>query len=142
MIDWELPFSKIEIGKGEQLKEGSEIAVLGIGAIINNCLEAISTSLAPEKTACFDLRFIKPLDENLLHSIFKNFKVIITAEDGVIYGGFGSSICEFASRHHYTNKIEILGVPDVFPEHGTTNELQGLVGISSEKICKIIELYA
>jgi 1-deoxy-D-xylulose-5-phosphate synthase len=141
IIDWRRSFSKIEIGKGEQLKEGNEIAVLGIGTIINNCLEAISTSSAPQKTACFDLRFIKPLDEELLHGIFKNYKVIISIEDGIIHGGFGSSISEFASRHHYTNKIEILGIPDVFPEQGSISELQDLVGISSEKIRKTIELY-
>lgn len=87
------------------------------------------------------MRFIKPLDKNLLHTIFKNYKVIITVEDGVILGGFGSSICEFAASHHYTNKIEILGIPDVFPEQGSISELQDLMGISSEKIRKTIELY-
>ena len=123
------------------MKEGSEIAVLTNGITATNALEAIETSSASEKAGCYDMRFIKPLDEKLLHSIFRKYKTIITVEDGVILGGFGSSIAEFASQNQYTNKIEILGIPDAFPEHGSIEELQQLVGISADGIRKTIELH-
>ena len=141
ILDWQQPFSKIEIGSGVTLKEGAEVAMLTCGTIATNALEAIETSSASEKVSCYDMRFIKPLDEKLLHSIFKKHKTIITVEDGVILGGFGSSIAEFASQNQYSSKIEILGIPDTFPDHGSIEELQQLVGISVAGIRKTIELY-
>ena len=141
ILDWQQPFSKIEIGSGVALKEGAEVAVLTCGTIAKNALEAIDTSSASEKVSCYDMRFIKPLDEKLLHFIFKKYKTIITVEDGVIQGGFGSSISEFASKNQYTNKIETLGIPNAFPEHGSIDELQQLVGVSADGIRKTIELY-
>jgi len=141
LLDWQLAFSKIEIGRGEQLKVGDEIAILSIGTMANNALEAIENSSASEKVACYDMRFVKPLDENLLHTIFRKYKTIITVEDGVKIGGFGSSITEFAAKYHYNNRIEILGIPDQFPEHGSMEELQHETGISSYCIQKTLELY-
>ena len=140
ILDWQQPFSKIEIGKGEKLKEGNTIAVLTIGKMAHNAMEAIN-SLASEEIGLFDMRFVKPLDESLLGDIFRNYKTIITVEDGIINGGFGSSITEFASRHQYHNTIEIMGVPDEFPEHGTILQLQDAVGISSEKVKETIQKY-
>ena len=87
------------------------------------------------------MRFIKPLDEKMLHTIFKKYETIITVEDGVINGGFGSSIAEFSAKHHYLNKIEILGIPDAFPEHGTVEQLQQLSGVTPADILKKLELY-
>lgn len=141
LLDWEQPFSEVKIGQGVTLKEGSTIALLTVGPIAKNALEAIHSSSASEKVACYDMQFIKPLDEGMLHTIFKTHETIITIEDGTIIGGFGSSIAEFSVKHNYTNKIEILGVPDVFLEHATVKELQELAGISSEAIQKKIELY-
>ncbi len=109
----------------------------------NNALEAIE-SLAlslQKKIGLIDLRFLKPIDEVLLHKVFKNYKTIITVEDGTIIGGFGSTVAAFASRHQYKNSIEIIGIPDVFPEHGSISELQEIVGISSEKIKKSLQKY-
>jgi len=141
ILDWERPFSKIEIGKGEQLKTGMDIAIITIGAITTNALEAIENHSSAKKIACYDMRFIKPLDEVLLHDIFKKYTTIITVEDGVLMGGFGSSISEFASKNNYRNKIEMLGIPDAFPEHGTTKELQELAGISLESIKNTLDLF-
>ena len=140
-LNWQQDFSRIEIGKAVELKKGDKIAILTIGTMANYAMEAIEKSSAMDKIACFDMRFIKPLDERMLHSIFKEYETIITIEDGVIKGGFGSSIAEFSAKHHYLNKIEILGIPDAFPEHGSVAELQQLSGISSAEILKKIELY-
>ena len=106
-----------------------------------NALEAIHKISSSELISCYDMRFIKPLDEKLLHTIFKKYEVIITIEDGVIAGGFGSAITEFSARHHYTNKIEILGILNLFPEQGSVEELKDIAGISSEGITRVIEKY-
>jgi 1-deoxy-D-xylulose-5-phosphate synthase len=143
ILDWQKPFNNIEIGKSTILKEGTEIAVLTLGTIANNALEAIegvSLSLQ-KKIGMVDMRFLKPLDETLLHQVFKKYETIITVEDGTITGGLGTTIAAFASRHQYKNLIEIIGIPDIFPEHGTTSELQEIAGISSEKIKQILQKY-
>lgn len=143
IIDWQKPFNKIEIGKSELLQEGTEIAVLTIGTIANNTLEAMEmlSTLQQEKVGLVAIRFLKPLDESLLHEVFKKYKTIITIEDGTFRGGLGSLVVSFASKYHYKNPIEILGIPDVFPEHGTVAELQELSGISSEKIKLTLQKY-
>ncbi|WP_299015432.1 1-deoxy-D-xylulose-5-phosphate synthase [uncultured Polaribacter sp.] len=137
LIEWELPFEKIEIGKGIQLKKGEDIAVLSIGTMAKNVKEAIGLSTKQKDIAHFDLRFIKPLDERLLHTIFKNYKTIFTIEDGVINGGFGSAILEFASDNNYTNKVNTLGVPNYFIEHGTVKELQNIVKLDAKSLADI-----
>jgi len=128
-VDWQIPFQKIEIGKAHLLKEGKRTAVLSTGFIANNVTSALENLNNSNDFAHYDFGFVKPLDEILLHEIFKNFATIITIEDGVIKGGFGSAVIEFASLNNYTSKIKTLGVPDVFIEHGTVDELQ--------QICKI-----
>ena len=90
---------------------------------------------------CVDIRFLKPLDEELLHEFFQKYETIITVEDGTTVGGLGESITSFAAINNYQKKIKPLGVPDVFPEHGTVEELQKQVGISSEEIHKTIQNY-
>ena len=123
-IDWQKPFQKIAIGKGICLKKGKSIAVLSVGTIAKNVEEAILLSENKKEIAHYDLRFIKPLDEKLLEEIFEHHQKIITIEDGVIQGGFGSSILEFAAQKNYKNKINILGIPDTFIEHGSIEKLQ------------------
>lgn len=122
-------FEKIEIGKAHLLKNGTKTAVLSTGFIGNNVSLALENLNQPETIAHYDFGFIKPLDEKLLHEIFNSFENIITIEDGTIKGGFGSVIVEFASQNNYSKSIKVLGIPDVFIEHGTVEELQ--------KICKI-----
>ena len=139
-IDWQKPFEKIEIGKGRALKEGTDIAVLSIGAIGNTITKAIENI---SSVAHYNMRFVKPLDEGLLHTVFDKFNKIITVEDSIIKGGFGSAILEFANEHHYTNKsIECLGIPDEFIEHGSVEELHKSVGLDVLSIKKFINSQA
>lgn len=128
IADWQTKhrgvYKKIEIGSGFCLKKGSTVAVLSTGTIGNNVTLAIAKTQHPEAIAHYDFSFVKPLDEKELHIIFAEFEIIITVEDGVIKGGFGSAILEFASQNNYTSKIKTLGIPDEFIEHGTVAELQ------------------
>ncbi len=136
-IDWKQPFETIEIGKGVQLKEGSKIAVLSIGTMAKNVSMAIENSKHSNEMAHYDMRFVKPLDENLLHSIFKTYTTVITVEDNAINGGFGSAILEFASIHRYKTDIKVLGIPDAFVEHGSVTQLQKSVGLDAERLTKV-----
>jgi len=135
-IDWKHPFSTIEIGKGVCLQEGENIAVLSIGTIANNVTEALKTL---PNIAHYDMRFVKPLDEELLHTIFTKFEKIITVEDGIQKGGFGSAILEFAAQHKYNIQVIVLGVQDSFTEHGTVDELQKINQIDADSIQKVIK---
>ena len=129
-IEWKQPFKKIEIGTGTQLKKGEQMAVLSIGTIAKNVSDAISDL----NVSHYDLRFVKPLDENLLHNIFTTYSHILTIEDNCIKGGFGSSIVEFAAEKNYKTEITILGIPDEFIEHGSLNLLQKSIGLDTESI--------
>jgi 1-deoxy-D-xylulose-5-phosphate synthase len=137
-VDWKQPFSTIEIGKGVQLKEGNTLAVLSIGTIAKNVGPAISNCNYPENVAHYDMRFVKPLDETLLHAILKKYDTIITIEDNSVKGGFGSAVLEFASVNDYRNNIKVLGIPDVFIEHGSVNELQKTIGLDVESISELL----
>ena len=130
IIDWKQPFSKIEIGKGVRLKKGFKIAVLSMGSIAKNVTKAIENM----SVSHYDMRFVKPLDEALLHIIFTTYENIITIEDNSIKGGFGSSIVEFATENNYKNTIKTLGIPDTFFEHGSVNELQQFVGLDVQSL--------
>ena len=141
LIDWKEPFSKIEIGKAISIKQGKNIAVLTIGTIINNITKAIEDCLMPFEVSCYDMRFIKPLDENLLHTIFTKYNSIITVEDGILLGGFGSAILEFAAKYNYNTPVENLGISDEFPSQGTIDELHEIAGISSSKMTKTLNSY-
>jgi len=134
ITDWKQPFSKIKIGHGLQLKEGTELAVLSIGSIAKNVSEAIENL----NISHYDMRFVKPLDEALLHDIFKTYDAVVTIEDGTIQSGFGSAILEFAAKHNYKNNIKLLGIPDHFIEHGKVVELQEQIALDSESIRKTI----
>ncbi|MDO5972537.1 1-deoxy-D-xylulose-5-phosphate synthase [Flavivirga aquimarina] len=138
-IDWRQSFSKIEIGKGVQLKKGSYTAVLSIGAMAKNAGDAIQKCNTPEDIAHYDMRFVKPLDEVLLHDIFKTHNTIITIEDNAVKGGFGSAILEFAAVNNYKNEINILGVPDDFIEHGSVNQLHQSVGLDADSLAHYID---
>ena len=133
-IDWKQPFSKTEIGTGMQLKKGHKLAVLSIGTMAQNITKAIKEL----NVSHYDMRFVKPLDENLLHTIFKTYDTVVSVEDHAIKGGFGSAILEFASENGYKNTIKILGIPDDFVEHGSVEELQKRVGLDVETLKKVI----
>jgi len=131
-------FKIIEIGKAHLLKKGTKIAVLSNGFIGNNVALALDKIPNATEIAHYDFGFVKPLDEPLLHSIFHSFEKVITIEDGVIKGGFGSAVIEFASQQNYTIPIKTLGINDVFIEHGTVAELQKINRIDAESILKEI----
>jgi 1-deoxy-D-xylulose-5-phosphate synthase len=129
ILNWRLPFEKIDIGKSVELKKGTKIAVLTVGPIGNSMTHMIEGLKSPQKVGHYNMRFIKPLDEDLLHEVFRHYQYIITVEDGSKIGGFGTAILEFANSHNYRNTIEIFGVPDSFIGHGTVEELQKLTKI-------------
>lgn len=129
--EWELPFEKIDIGKAQELKIGTKIAVLSIGAIGNMVSELVKNHKKESKIGHYNMRFIKPLDTAILDIIFSTYEHIITIEDGCKIGGFGSAILEFANTNNYQNPITILAIDDVFIEHGTTEELHELADINS-----------
>ena len=124
MLDWETPFEEIEIGKGRMVKDGEEVAILSIGNTGNFVVEA-NLDFVKEglDIAHFDMRFVKPLDKDLLHTIFQKFDKVITIEDGCLQGGFGSAVIEFMVDNNYKTEVLRLGVPDEFINHGTQEQL-------------------
>jgi 1-deoxy-D-xylulose-5-phosphate synthase len=121
---WKTEMQEIKIGTGRRLREGEEIAILTIGHPGNFAATAIrelrTYGLNPGH---YDLRFVKPLDEALLHEIMQRYPRILTVEDGTVLGGFGSAVLEFMARNNYRNQIQLLGIPDVIVEHGSLKEL-------------------
>src|SRR5690349_12284952 len=129
MHNWQTPFEKLEIGKGRKLKDGNDLAILSIGHPGNFATTAIR-QLRTEgiDAAHYDLRFVKPIDETLLHEVFAKHNKVITVEDGTVVGGFGSAVLEFMAKHNYTAEVKILGIPDKIIEHGTLKELHAECG--------------
>ena len=138
--EWKCPLEAIEIGKGRLLKEGNDIAVLTLGPIGNTAQEAIAKAekQSGKSIAHYDLRFLKPLDEELLHEVGKKFKKIVTLEDGVLKGGMGSAILEFMADHGYTPTVKRIGIPDKFVQHGKPEELYQICGMDSQSIEKVL----
>ena len=140
MIDWQTKMKEIKIGKGRMIKDGEDIAILTIGHPGNFAVEACA-NLDEEGIypAHYDMRFVKPLDEELLHSIAKRFDKIITVEDGSIQGGFGSAVLEFLASHKYNSQVTRLGIPDSFVEHGTQQELWDECGYDAKAIITAVK---
>ena len=126
--------AKVEFGKGVKLREGKDVAVLTIGAIGNTMAEAIEAS--GKSFAHYDMRWLKPLDEDILHEVGKHYKTIITAEDGLIAGGLGSAVLEWMADHGYNPHVIRLGVNDQFVEHGSTKELYHMLKLDKEGLCE------
>jgi 1-deoxy-D-xylulose-5-phosphate synthase len=124
MPEWKTPFKEIEVGKGRKLKDGESIAILSLGHPGNFAAAAIRELKADGiNPAHYDLRFVKPIDEDLLYAVFSKFDKIITVEDGTVVGGFGSAVLEFMNAHNYKANVRILGIPDRIVEHGALKEL-------------------
>ena len=140
VVDWRCPLEEIPVGKGRKLRDGDDVAVVTIGPIGVTAGKAIEE--CQQSAAHYDLRFLKPLDEDILHEIGRKFQRIITVEDGVKNGGMGSAILEWMDDHGYRPEITRLGIPDNFVEHGTVAELQHIVGIDKEAIIKAITQHA
>ena len=133
--NWRTPLEVLPIGKGQKLKDGEDVAVFSLGPIGNEVTKAISLLDAENiSVAHYDMIYLKPLDEALLHEVGKKFRKIITVENGVINGGFGSAVLEFMADNGYTPQIRRIGIPDRFIEHGTIPELYRLCGMDAEGI--------
>lgn len=137
--DWRNEMQILPIGKGRKLREGNDIAVLSLGPIGNEAIKAIN-QVEPDgiSVAHYDMIYLKPLDEALLHEVGRKFKCVITIENGVIAGGLGSAVLEFMADHGYTPQVKRIGVPDQFIEHGSIPELYKLCGMDADSIAEII----
>ena len=139
--DWKCPLEAIEVGRGRRLKDGQDIALLSLGPIGNTAAEAIrdfeqqqAEEGRPLTVAHYDMRFLKPLDEDILHEAGTRFSRIITLEDGVVRGGLGSAVLEYMADHGFCPRVARMGLPDQFVEHGTVEQLKHIVGIDREAI--------
>ena len=141
LVDWRCPLEEIKVGTGRKLCDGNDVAVLTIGPIGNDVEDIITGIASTPNTpsiAHYDMRFLKPLDEDILHEVGRKFKRIITIEDGVRNGGMGSAVMEWMSDHGYQPQITRMGLPDNFVEHGTIKQLREIVGLDNETIKKEI----
>jgi 1-deoxy-D-xylulose-5-phosphate synthase len=133
--DWQRPFHEIEPGKGRQVSVGKDLAILTIGHPGIDVAKVVEKLIKEDiSIAHYDMRFLAPLDKDILHTVFKNFKYIITVEDGVLKGGFGSAVLEFMADYGYSSEVRRLGIPDYFVEHGTPEELYRECGYDAEGI--------
>ena len=137
--DWRSPFEEITIGTGRCLRAGTDVAVITLGPIGNDVAELLDEMQGTKQVAHYDLRFVKPLDENLLQDIGRKFNKIITIEDGVRNGGMGSAVMEWMADHGFRPQIVRMGLPDAFVEHGSVAQLRKLVGLDADSIRKEIE---
>jgi len=141
MPEWQTEMKEVEIGKGRKLKDGKEIAILSFGHPGNFAAAAIRNLRTEGITpAHYDLRFVKPLDEEMLHEVFANYNKIITVEDGTVVGGVGSAILEFMAEHDYKATVKILGIPDRIVEHGSQKELHRECHYDTEAIMEAARL--
>lgn len=141
LVDWKCPLEEIEIGKGRKLRDGSDMAVLTIGPIgveVENIIDELQEHSSPG-IAHYDMRFLKPLDEDMLHEIGRKFSRVITIEDGVRNGGMGSAVLEWMNDHGFTPKITRVGMPDRFIEHGTIEQLKQLCGYDKDSIKQLLK---
>ncbi|HVW94680.1 MAG TPA: 1-deoxy-D-xylulose-5-phosphate synthase [Mucilaginibacter sp.] len=140
MVDWQRPFKAIPVGKGRKVSDGEEIAILSIGAIGNEVVKA-TAELSTEGfyPAHYDLRFVKPLDEVLLHEVFSKFDKVITVEDGCLEGGMGSAVLEFMADNNYKAQVVRLGIPDLVVEHGEQPELWADCGYDAAAVMKAVK---
>ena len=138
-LDWRSPFEEITVGTGRCLRAGTDVAVITLGPIGNDVAKLLDEMQGTKQVAHYDLRFVKPLDENLLQDIGRKFNKIITIEDGVRTGGMGSAVLEWMSDHGFRPQIVRMGLPDAFVEHGSVAQLRKLVGLDADSIRKEIE---
>ena len=137
--DWKCPLEEIKVGTGRKLKDGDQVAILTVGPIGNDAQKAIEALPQRDNVAHYDMRFIKPLDDQLLDEIGKKFKKVITIEDGIRNGGFGSAVLEWFNDHGYAPSVQRMGLPDEFVTHGSVDELRRIVGLDAPHIKQNIE---
>ena len=141
LVDWKCPLEEVPVGKGRKLKDGDDLAVISIGPIGNTAARAIAQAEKELSVsiAHYDLRFLKPLDETMLHEIGRKFSRILTVEDGIIEGGMGSAVLEFMADHSYKPTVKRIGIPNIFVEHGTVKELYRVCGMDEESMLTLIK---
>jgi len=139
MPNWRTPMEEIKIGTGRKIRGGEDLAILTIGHIGNYAVEVCERLAAQHiEVAHYDMRFVKPLDEAMLHEIFSTYKKVLTVEDGCVQGGFGSAVLEFMADHNYHADVKRLGIPDRIVEHGEQYELHREAGFDPEGIEKAV----
>lgn len=139
MPDWKTPFEELEIGKGRKIKDGQDIAILSFGHPGNFAAAAIREVKAEGiNPAHYDMRFVKPIDAEMLHEVFAKFNKIITIEDGTVVGGFGSAVLEFMNQNGYSSTVKIMGIPDRLVEHGSPRELYNEIGLNAQGIAEVL----
>ena len=139
MPQWRTPFEKIEPGTGRKIRDGQEVAILTIGHPGNFAVSACNMLATDELfPAHYDMRFVKPLDELMLHEVAQRYSKIITVEDGTVVGGFGSAVLEFMAANNYTPEVKILGIPDRIVEHGKPEELHRECGYDARAIADAV----
>ncbi len=142
IIDWRCPLETVEVGTGRRMKQGKDVAFLTIGPIGKKMEQVISEA---EKqgvsVAHYDMRFLKPIDENILREVGENFKYVVTLEDGTVKGGLGSAVLEFMAENGYAPHVEVMGIPDEFVEHGTPEELYRICRMDAESVLQTILKY-
>jgi len=142
VIDWRQPMVAIPVGKSRQLSEGADLAILTIGTTGIQTRRVIKMLQKDGINAAhFDMRFVKPLDEEILHEIFRNYKRVVTIEDGVLQGGFGSAVLEFMADNQYSSELKRIGIPDKFIDHGTTDELYRDYGLDQQGIYQTVRSF-
>jgi 1-deoxy-D-xylulose-5-phosphate synthase len=139
LVDWRCPLESVKVGTGRKLVAGTDVAFLTIGPI-GKLMEQVVKAAADNgvSVAHYDMRFLKPIDEDILHEVGENFKYIVTLEDGTVKGGLGSAVAEYMAHNGYTPKIKILGIPDSFVEHGTPEQLYKICGMDAESVMNAI----
>ena len=141
MPEWKTEMKEIKIGTGRKLKDGQDIAILSFGHVGNFAASAIRDVKAEGiNPAHYDMRFVKPLDEEMLHEVFSKYNKVITIEDGTVVGGFGSAILEFMNEHGYKADVKIMGIPDRLVEHGTPKQLYDEIGIDANGITNMLRM--
>lgn len=139
MQEWKTPFEAIQIGKGRKVKDGQDVAILSFGHPGNFAAAAIRDVKAEGiNPAHYDMRFVKPIDKEMLHEVFNKFNKIITIEDGTVAGGFGSAILEFMNEYGYKADVKIMGIPDRLVEHGSPKELYKEIGLDADAIAEML----
>ena len=142
IIDWRCPLETVEVGTGRRMKQGKDVAFLTIGPIGKKMEQVIAEA---EKqgvsVAHYDMRFLKPIDENILREVGENFKYVVTLEDGTVKGGLGSAVLEFMAENGYAPHVEVMGIPDEFVEHGTPEELYRICRMDAESVLQTILKY-
>ena len=139
LVDWRCPLETVKVGTGRKLVDGSDVAFLTIGPI-GKLMELVVKAAAEKgvSVAHYDMRFLKPIDENILREVGEKFKYIVTLEDGTVKGGLGSAVTEYMAQNGYTPQIKVMGIPDSFIEHGTPEQLYKICGMDADSVLNVI----